>query len=29
MISGWSQEGANLDSQFWMKVGPGYRIAWR
>jgi len=29
MISGWSAETASLDNQIWMRVGLGWRTAWR
>ena len=29
MISGWSVETGSVDSQVWMRVGLGWRTAWR
>jgi hypothetical protein len=29
MISGWSPENSSLDNQVWMRVGLGWRTAWR
>ena len=29
VISGWSAETASLDNQIWMRVGLGWRTAWR
>jgi hypothetical protein len=29
MISGWSVEGGSVDNQIWMRVGLGWRTAWR
>ena len=29
MISGWSLENSSLDNQVWMRVGLGWRAAWR
>jgi hypothetical protein len=29
MISGWSVENSSLDNQVWMRVGLGWRTAWR
>jgi hypothetical protein len=29
MISGWSVENGSLDDQVWMRVGLGWRTAWR
>jgi hypothetical protein len=29
MISGWSVENASVDDQIWMRVGLGWRTAWR
>jgi hypothetical protein len=29
MISGWSEEDGSVDNQVWVKVGLGWRTAWR
>jgi hypothetical protein len=29
MISGWSEEDSNVDNQIWLRVGLGWRTAWR
>ena len=29
MISGWSVETGGLDNQIWMRVGLGWKTAWR
>jgi len=29
MISGWSVENSSFDDQVWMRVGLGWRTAWR
>jgi hypothetical protein len=29
MISGWSVENGSVDNQVWMRVGLGWRTAWR
>jgi len=29
MISGWSPESGSVDNQVWMRVGLGWRTAWR
>jgi hypothetical protein len=29
MISGWSVENGSADDQIWMRVGLGWRTAWR
>jgi len=29
MISGWSAESAGIDDQIWMRVGLGWKTAWR
>jgi hypothetical protein len=29
MISGWSDEDSGVDNQVWMRVGLGWRTAWR
>jgi len=29
MISGWSIEDGSFDNQVWMRVGLGWRTAWR
>lgn len=29
MISGWSEEDSGVDNQVWMRVGLGWRTAWR
>ena len=29
MISGWSVESGSVDNQVWMRVGLGWRTAWR
>jgi hypothetical protein len=29
MISGWSVENGSCDNQVWMRVGLGWRTAWR
>jgi len=29
MISGWSEEGSSVDNQVWLRVGLGWRTAWR
>ena len=29
MISGWSEEDSKIDNQVWMRVGLGWRTAWR
>ena len=29
MISGWSVEGGSIDNQVWMRVGLGWKTAWR
>jgi hypothetical protein len=29
MISGWSVENGSFDNQVWMRVGLGWRTAWR
>jgi len=29
MISGWSEEVGSLDNQVWLRVGLGWRTAWR
>jgi len=29
MISGWSEETGSADNQVWMRIGHGWRTAWR
>jgi hypothetical protein len=29
MISGWSVENGSVDNQVWMRVGLGWKTAWR
>jgi hypothetical protein len=29
MISGWSEEVGGVDNQIWLRVGLGWRTAWR
>ena len=29
MISGWSVENSSVDNQVWMRVGLGWKTAWR
>ena len=29
MISGWSVESGSIDNQVWMRVGLGWKTAWR
>ncbi|MBT1510307.1 hypothetical protein KIP88_07305 [Bradyrhizobium sp. SRL28] len=29
MISGWSAEDGSVDNQVWLRVGLGWRTAWR
>ncbi|MFG3592480.1 hypothetical protein [Bradyrhizobium sp. RDI18] len=29
MISGWSEEVGSVDNQDWLRVGLGWRTAWR
>jgi hypothetical protein len=29
MISGWSVESGSVDNQVWMRVGLGWKTAWR
>ena len=29
MISGWSEEVGSVDNQVWLRVGLGWRTAWR
>jgi hypothetical protein len=29
MISGWSEEVSSFDNQVWMRVGLGWKTAWR
>jgi hypothetical protein len=29
MISGWSEDVGSIDNQVWLRVGLGWRTAWR
>ncbi len=29
MISGWSEEVGSVDNQIWLRVGLGWKTAWR